>query len=202
MTNPIPKIRKKINDAWQRLVVRSLSLRRSPVTQPDSADSRDAVSLTENRPAMDAWKLQYELVSDQETVTDVFQKLKDHVYKELDRSSVLKGDSLGKPVKYFREAGRIGLAKPYFFLKPAGDKGFLFEKSVSGWTLSRAEKICAQNLFLRDSEPFDYVTLYANHQLRRMPKVASQLLGEDILPFAAYERVVLDVLGIDDGKSP
>ena len=96
----------------------------------------------------------------------------------------------------FKEAGRIGDGRPYFYMKPSGETGFLFEASNKGWIVSRAEKIHHQDLFLREGEVMDHVTLHTSEDRRGFPRVTSVRMGGSLLSMTVYEQELLEDIGL------
>lgn len=122
---------------------------------------------------------------------EAFWRLRDKLYAAIDSSTSTKSGRI-----VHREAGRIAPSRPYFYLKPAGDRGWLFERSGAGWVVSRAEKISLQNLFLRDGDPVDAVSLYAASDRPTFPRVKSRALGGELLSLAIYEQRTAERLGL------
>jgi len=114
----------------------------------------------------------------------MFLRMRDRLYDTADAIAV--GSRL-RPRVILREAGRIGPKRPYFFLKPMSETGWLFERSGSGWVVSRAEKIVGQDTFLRRGEPWDIVTLHESASGSNTIRVTSQRIGGDLIPFSVYE---------------
>ncbi len=122
---------------------------------------------------------------------EAFWRLRDRLYQAIDT-----GTQSGATRIVHREAGRIAPGRPYFFLKPAGDRGWLFERSGAGWVVSRAEKIVLQNMFLRDGDPIDSVSLFAAEDRPAFPRVRSRALGNDLLSLSIYEQRTAERLGL------
>lgn len=111
---------------------------------------------------------------------EIFLRLKHNLYAALDAQEG------GRTI--FRESGRVAPGRPYFYLKPAGEKGWLWERQGAGWVITRAEKIIGRNLFLRDEEPVDAAELFIAKDRAALPRVRSQTLGQDLLAMAVYEQ--------------
>lgn len=124
---------------------------------------------------------------------EVFVRLKKRIYQELDRYA---RQPESRPV--FRESGRLSTGRPYFYLKPAGEIGWLFERNGSGWLVSPAEKDAARDLFVREREVFDHTELYLAKDRATMPRVKAPGLGggEGLLSLPVYEQKVLQRLGL------
>jgi hypothetical protein len=188
---------------FQKLAVR-FSAR--PCVAPKA--SKEATIL-KARPA--TLEQRYRILHDSEVVDEVFFRLRRHLYGAVDhhderRRSQLKvapPRSLGAttaamPLKaVFRETGRLAPDRSYFYLKPAGETGLLFERSGAGWVISKAEKIIGQNLFLREGDALDQVSLYFATDRPATPRVMSRRLGGDLLPLAVYEQKLRQNLGLD-----
>ena len=98
---------------------------------------------------------------------------------------------------FVRESGKLAPGRPYFFLKPLNSRGWLFERSGRGWVVTPAEKIVDRDLFLRDEEPFDIVTLYLARDSAVFPRVKAKSFGGALLSFAVYEQRLLAKLGCE-----
>jgi hypothetical protein len=96
----------------------------------------------------------------------------------------------------FREAGRLAPNRAYFYLKPQNQQGWLFERSGAGWVVTPADKIVAQDLFLRGTETLDHVALYLAKDRPGVPRVKSRAAGEDLLALAVYEGRLMQQLGL------
>lgn len=133
----------------------------------------------------------YELIERDDLSDAVFERLKRAVFQDIDQSA-----RRGANRVVAREAGRMAPGRAYFFLKPAGDAGFLFERAGAGWVVSRAEKIVARDLFLRRGAVIDSAALYLAKDGAAFPRVKSALFGDDLTPFAVYEQKLLERLGL------
>ncbi len=140
----------------------------------------------------------YYLLDDEAVGDRVFQRMRQNIFKALDS---VRGSSSMKGGVIFREAGRISPGRPYFYLKPAGEAGWLFERSGAGWTISQAEKIVGQDLFLRQGEAWDMVSLFGASDSSTYPRVKSPQTGGDLLSFAVYEQKLLSTLGLTNNET-
>lgn len=158
--------------------------------------------IVQSRPA--TLEQRYRILHDGELADEVFLRLRRNLYDALDvidRQKLTRVSSkrvgVAAQKQVFREAGRIAPDRSYFYLKPAGETGLLFERSGAGWVICKAEKIIGQNLFLREGEPVDTVTLYFAYDRPALPRVMSKRLGSDLLPLAVYEQKLRQSLGLD-----
>ena len=143
-------------------------------------------ALVKDRPA--SLEQRYAILDHAALADEVFLRLKQQLFTAID--SRRSGPTV------FREAGRLAPGRPYFYLKPANQTGWLCERSGAGWLLTPAEKIVGRDLFLRGDEPIDSVVLYMAQDRVVMPRVRSQLLGDDLVALAVYEQKLLHQLGL------
>jgi hypothetical protein len=124
---------------------------------------------------------------------EVFVRLKKRIYQELDRYARQPASRA-----VFRESGKLSTGRPYFYLKPAGEIGWLFERNGSGWLVSPAEKDAVRDLFVREREVFDHAELYLAKDRATMPRVKAPGLGsgEGLLSLPVYEQKLLQRLGL------
>ena len=162
-------------------------LRRKPSVAPAEPAAKPRAALVKSRPA--SLEQRYALVEEMELADEVFKRLQRRVFEAIDR-----GRAAGPTV--FREAGRLAPGRPYFYVKPQSARGWLFERSGAGWVVTAAEKIVAQDLFLRDGEPLDAVQLFAATDRVVMPRVKSHAGGDELLALAVYEGRLLQQLGL------
>jgi hypothetical protein len=121
-----------------------------------------------------------------------FEALRQAIYGELDRGAAGRGTIV------FREHGKLATesqnVRPYFFVQAQGEDGWLFERSGSGWIISRAAKIASQELFIRRA-PVDIVAVY-RHPERDVTRVVSPLFGEALLPQLVYQEKLWPFLAL------
>lgn len=138
-------------------------------------------SLVKSRPV--SLEQRYELLDHVELADEIFSTLKARVFAQ-----VAKGP-------YLKEAGKLAGNRPYFYVKPLGEKGFLFERSGKGWVVTPAEKIVGRDLFLREQAPLDVVSLYLAKDQASFPRVKSVTGGDALLAFSVYEQRMLSQIG-------
>ena len=154
-----------------------------PVAISEGRPKRAA--LVKDRPV--SLEQRYALLEQNVQADDIFVRLRQRLFAAMDAKD------LGFTV--FRESGRLAPGRPYFFVKWAGQKGWLCERSGAGWLLTPAEKIVERNLFLRDDQSLDAVELYVAQDRVTMPRVRSRALGEGLLALAVYEQKLLQQMG-------
>lgn len=124
---------------------------------------------------------------DQESACDeFFLRLKRVVYA----AAEARGTSL------YRETGKLTTGRPYFYVKPFNEKGWLFERDGAGWRVARAEKIVTQDRFIREPDLEDLARVYVPRDPERLPRVMSQLWGPDLVSVSVYEDRILRQLGL------
>ncbi len=127
----------------------------------------------------------YEVLTLDDLGDEVFHKLRREMFQRIDGE---------KNQTIFREYGKIAPGRPYFYLKPPGGKGLLFERSGSGWVLTFAEKIVAQDLFVREQTPLDQVVLYMAKDQALLPRVMSTREGDELVAFKVYEQHLFEAV--------
>lgn len=147
-------------------------------------------ALTKSRPR--TIEQRYELLAHDGVADALFERLKRHVYQDLDA----RARANPRAPLVWREAGRIAPNRHYFFLKSPGETGWLFERNGTGWVIARAEKIAARDLFLRRDGAHDRALLFLAKDEGAFPRIRSPLFGDSLLPFAVYEQKLLEKLGI------
>lgn len=139
-------------------------------------------------------ELSYQILSPQDTelADQAFEKMRlslyKWVYKERDEQQLWQSPIL------FTERGFLEDGRPYFFLKPKDQIGWLFERTSQGWVITRSSKITSQNTFMRPYDPWDIVTLYSPKRTESSIRVISQRLGDDIISFPIYEKRLVEEL--------
>lgn len=124
---------------------------------------------------------------------EIFLRLKKRIYQELDQYA-----RHPQARSVFRESGKLSSGRSYFYLKPMGEIGWLFERDGSGWQVSPAEKDAARNLFIREREILDRTELYLAKDQALMPRIKAPGLGcgTDLLAIPVYEQKILQKLGL------
>ena len=155
---------------------------RKSTTVPGKVSARTAV--VKSRPL--SLEDRYRPLADTNNLDEMFLRMRERLYGAADELSAGERGSR-RPRVVLREAGRIGPKRPYFFLKPMSEIGWLFERSGNGWVVSRAEKIVGKDTFLRRGEPWDIVTLHEATSGSNTIRVTSQRIGGALIPFSVYE---------------
>lgn len=135
---------------------------------------------------------QYRLLMDDGICDEFFMRLRRSVYHALD----------GGAVTTHRESGKLASGRPYFYIKPFNQAGWLFERSSSGWVVAQAEKLAATDTFLRARTLFDQASVLVPDDPGRLPRVRSVMAGDEMISVALYEKKILDTLGLGSGIRP
>jgi hypothetical protein len=152
---------------------------------------RTRSSLVKSRPA--SLEQRYRLVEDEDFGNEVFGRLQQRLFMLANQGL---SDRTGQKIVY-KERGRMAPGRPYFFLKPHGSSGLLFERSGPGWVVSRAEKIVDRDLFLRDGPVLEHANVFLAADRSPLPRIKSDSLGNELLAFAVYEQKLLRHLGLE-----
>ncbi len=155
-----------------------------PRRQAKVATERPAPRKTLVKSRPQSLEQRYELLDHEELGDEIFLRLKAKIFDSVPKAG------------YLREAGRLAPGRPYFFVKPLGAKGYLFERSGKGWVVTPAEKIVGRDLFLRDQNPLDVVSLFLAKDRVAFPRVKSARGGDALLAFSVYEQRLLNQIGV------
>jgi hypothetical protein len=148
-------------------------------------DDSDDYQLVKSRPQ--SLSETYVLLEDKDAGDDVFMRLYDKI------ADVIDSDS---SVTILKEYGKSDQNRNYFFVQHLNEKGLLFERNLNGWEVSTAQKIVANDSFIRDRECLDVVTLHKPKEGAGMIRVSSAKFGDELISFVVYEQKIIgDVLG-------
>ncbi|MEY4631496.1 MAG: hypothetical protein RIQ81_1616 [Pseudomonadota bacterium] len=95
---------------------------------------------------------------------------------------------------YLLETGMLDSERPYLYLQPLNQSGFLFERGGTGWVIARADKIVAKDTFMRAGEFWDVVNVVASPIPGGMPKVSSHRFKDQLMPFSEYRRRLVEAI--------
>jgi hypothetical protein len=132
---------------------------------------------------------QYGISPHIQTIELYFQKLCQQIKKEIAITNAY----------LYEEQGRLTENQtPYFFLKPANKKGFFFVLAKNGWSISFAERIVKDNLFIRDRELWDQVELFEPiHPHSSLRIRSTYILDNQIISYPVYEKMMIHQLFLD-----
>lgn len=155
--------------------------RKRPVPQAlHAASSRRAWGLgrTDRRNPVE-WRA----VESSQIVHATFGRFRDFMYDCNRRTKIQAFDA---PHSLW-ETGKLAGDRPYFYLQPWNDRGYLFEQTPRGWVVARAEKIAMQSQFVRERLAWDHVVLHEATDRPGLLRVSSELMGEGIVSLRLYE---------------
>lgn len=95
--------------------------------------------------------------------------------------------------RYLIESGMLDSDRPFVYLQPLNQQGFLFERAGTGWVIGRADKIVAKDTFMRGGEAWDVVNVIS-HPDAIMPKVSSQRFQDQLMPFSEYRQRLVEAV--------
>ncbi len=164
--------------------------------QSDAADdseqsTKPGLALMKSAPPR--LSLNYRVMSDQKNIDALFLRLRDELYQLIEQDRRRRGAS-----RFIRESGRLPPQRPYFYLKPLNQPGWLFERSGQGWTIAPAEKIVNQGTFVRGLDVWDQVVLHESDSGAALPRVTSPRLGAEMVTFGIYRDLLVGSLGLSD----
>ncbi len=136
----------------------------------------------------------YPLAFGEPLVSQYFERLRESMYQNFSFNASFA--SADNPTKkdVFLEYGKVLGGRSYFFVKPKDSLGWLFERSPTGWIVSRSEKIVKNNLFLRKGEPKDHVILYTPKERSASLRIESRITGTPMVSYRIYEKKIIDLI--------
>ena len=133
---------------------------------------------------------QYELLEDNQVIDAYFDQLQTEIadarYENMSQFTA----------PYFVERGVLSEKRRYFFVQPANEEGWLFERSPYGWTISKAAKIVETQTFLRNSDAWDVVVLFKPDHPDGLVRLSSKRLSNDLICFPIYRQMLMDELAL------
>lgn len=152
---------------------------------PSKEDSRP------NRNHRTRFPNNYKLLENDTILNALFDRLRARIFKKAkeDNDKHLNGSP-----KLRMEYGSLAVNRPFFYLDPWEDLGWLFERNPTGWIISRADWIVHQKTFLRE-EAWDAVNIFIpENSPLSMPRISSKRLPNNLMSFFLYEEALLDML--------
>jgi len=176
--------------------------RRSGTNPPPKKPFDQNHALVKARPPH--WEERYHVAQSAQDVDAQFQQLKSVLFAQCDHISEQARRNRGGKMIH-REQGQTADGRPFIFLKPFNDFGWLIERSGAGWRISRAEKIISQQMFLRsNTDPWDIVMLFEDPVGEGAPRLKSQRFGNALMSPVVYEHhmaksFILELIGETPG---
>lgn len=188
------------SNRWRRWLGRWLGGR---ARAPSNAQGDPRRPLVVSRPPSLADS--YHLVYDDHVAETLFQKLRGGLFDATAPESDVAGRTVGLGARAwvgpvtFREFGRLGMDRSFFFLQPQSELGFLFERSGPGWVIARAQKV-AEGKYVREGESWDAVTLFMREGVAQDPRISSSRMGPDLVTLSVYRQRFLEALGFREDR--
>ncbi len=122
-------------------------------------------------------------VEDSQIIRKTFSQFRQFIYGCNRKTKPGPGES----PRALWESGKLAGERLYFFLQAWNDRGYLFEETPRGWVVSRAEKIAAQDQFMRERLAWDHVILHQAADRPGLLRVSSEQMDEGIVSLRLYE---------------
>lgn len=133
----------------------------------------------------------YSPMTESDPLDDIFVRVRESFFGAISGVNAQSTTPVSVRRRYLRESGRVASKRLYFYLKPLNEIGWLFERSGSGWVVSRAEKIVGQGTFMRPPDAWDIVVLHKSLESPGLVRVSSQRFSTELMPFSVYEQKLL-----------
>ncbi len=139
----------------------------------------------------------YNLLYDKVVVESKFLLLKKKIFAKLNEDRLgflLNNDretaNYSSSARFWKESGAMENKYLYFYIKPMGEEGWLFEMNESGWTVCRAEKIVKTNTFLRTTNLWDRVQIHCGVEDQSQLRVNSHAFNCELTSFSYYQTLM------------
>jgi hypothetical protein len=154
--------------------------------------SRQDLGLVKSRPMF--LEDRYQIVQNRGEIETIFDQLREKLVGLCDAvSSASRAQGSGRVV--LRQVGMTNDQRPYLFMKPMSESGWLFEMAPAGWRVSQAEQIISREMFMRShDDPWDVATVWKDPKGVGLTRVQSQRFGRELMTVSEYERRVYDAI--------
>jgi hypothetical protein len=154
--------------------------------------SRQDLGLVKSRPMF--LEDRYQIVQNRGEIETIFDQLRAKLVGLCDAvSSASRAQGSGRVV--LRQVGITSDQRPYLFMKPMSESGWLFEMAPAGWRVSQAEQIISREMFMRShDDPWDVATVWKDPKGVGLTRVQSQRFGRELMTVSEYERRVYDAI--------
>lgn len=154
--------------------------------------SRQDLGLVKSRPMF--LEDRYQIVQNRVEIETIFDQLREKLVGLCDAvSSASRAQGSGRVV--LRQVGMTNDQRPYLFMKPMSESGWLFEMAPAGWRVSQAEQIISREMFMRGhDDPWDVATVWKDPKGVGLTRVQSQRFGRELMTVSEYERRVYDAI--------
>ena len=198
----IQTMTKKVRRKYSVLKWRLKSMRfRQAAPQADAdqpaADAKEAegtlgqrTALVKARPARLARRT-YVMVDGAAEVDAVFFRLRDGLLKTLGIDLAAKQIPVGTRIR--AEVGSLYGQRPYLFLDPWEESGWLMEKTPTGFLIAPADKIVERETFMRGNA-WDIVNVFKPDGEEGLFRVSSERCGSKLMSVALYQDYLVKEL--------
>jgi len=171
---------------------RSLESQSKAVFDARLGRSRQDLGLVKSRPMF--LEDRYQIVQNRGEIETIFDQLREKLVGLCDAvSSASRAQGSGRVV--LRQVGMTNDRRPYLFMKPMSESGWLFEIAPAGWRVSQAEQIISREMFMRShDDPWDVATVWKDPKGVGLTRVQSQRFGRELMTVSEYERRLYDAI--------
>lgn len=171
---------------------RSLEGQSKAAPEAGRGRSRQDLGLVKSRPMF--LEDRYQIVQNRGEIETIFDQLREKLVGLCDTvSSASRAQGSGRVV--LRQVGMTNDRRPYLFIKPMSESGWLFEMAPAGWRVSQAEQIISREMFMRShDDPWDVATVWKDPKGVGLTRVQSQRFGRELMTVSEYERRVYDAI--------
>ncbi len=131
----------------------------------------------------------FEILTDKAMIELYFRRLRQ-------RFTRMVAAGTGFPPPFRLEYGKLPQDRPYFYVAPWGEEGWLVELSPSGWVISQASKIVDRQTFMRSAIAVDSVALLTSDKEKSCLRLSSSLFGPELMTFPVYEAELVKFLDL------
>ncbi|MBC7660892.1 MAG: hypothetical protein H7249_14435 [Chitinophagaceae bacterium] len=185
------KTREIFNNLWPLLPWRALKSRKKSLDETrkplPTKDLEALLTPVKGADSVEHKRVEWNPVEDTQRVRNAFIHLRDLFYHWNQKSKTAPG----QPPRLMWESGNVTGHRPYFFIQPWNEMGYLFEMTQRGWVISRAEKIINLDRFMRQLTAWDHVVLYESNELDGTLRVKADQWGEDLVSMPLYEDAMI-----------
>ena len=182
---------RKAASAWAALPAEAPSLAEpAAASQTTSKETLARISPVKPRPAHLA-KRSYVLLDNGAEVDMLFFRLRDGLLRSLGIDLGSGHMPVGNRIR--AETGNLHGQRPYFFLDPWEETGWLVEKTPTGFLIAPADKIVERETFMRGSA-WDVVNIFKPDNQDGLYRLSSQRCGDKLMSLALYQDYLVKEL--------
>lgn len=159
---------------------------KKPLARVHEGRVRQDLGLVKSRPLF--LEDRYQIVQNRVEIETIFNQISQRLMELCDLlSSAARQHGSGRVV--LRQLGVTNDKRPFVFMKPMSESGWLLEMGPAGWRMSQAEQIISREMFLRShNDPWDVATVWKDPKGEGLTRVQSQRFGRELMTISEYER--------------